>query len=50
MSLCTGLQTTDTVQTVLRVCGVPTFTSAGPGFAEDTVFVGSTGAVDLGGG
>lgn len=29
---------------------VPTFTSAGPGFAEDTVFVGRMGAVDLVGG
>lgn len=29
---------------------VPTFTSVGPDFAEDTVFVGRTEAVDLVGG
>lgn len=32
------------------VLGAPTFTSAGPGFAEDTVLAGSTGAADLVGG
>lgn len=38
------------VEPCSAVLWVPTFTSAGPGFAEDTVFVGRMGAVDLVGG
>lgn len=45
-----GLQTRVTRYSNQFVCGVPTFTSVGPGFAEDTVFEGITGAVGLVGG
>lgn len=45
-----GLRQSHGVKTCRAVSWVPTFTSVGPGFTEDTVFVGWTGAVDLMGG